>query len=156
MSEKVGQVRNRLKKELEDIWLAEPPELGQLRRAGGAFYRPGPVILYAESETREILDYLWYFRLAAKQGVAPLAVLQRVASFVVGQKADKLEAWYKLKHTAAIVRDGLSEMEAADDQEDYVAVIDALLVYLSRFNYWLDSVIPWAAVSGVFDEHLRQ
>jgi len=152
MSErKISATVKSLVEERDRIWMTEPEDAKKIKSIQGAYYQFAPFLLYAESETRECVDYLWNFRNLVrdpKQNVENLKpVLERMLEF----KADKWIRWYKMEKIPALMRQAASAVHDVQNREEMLALVDGLLHYIGRFNFWLDSNIPWLAISSVYD-----
>lgn len=141
----------RLEDERDRIWSSEPEDLKKLKTVQGAYYHSAPIKLYAESETRECVDYLWYFRLLTRDSKQNFEHLKPVLAGMLEFKADKWIRYYKLERTPTLMRQAAAAVQDLQSREEMVELLDALLQYINRFNFWLDSTIPWLTISSVFD-----
>jgi len=151
------EIRHQLQDAIRAVWQCEPDDVRRLReQVVGAYRHSAPAILYAESETREIIDYLWTLRRLMKSSEVPLASLSKVILALLELKADKWGRWYKLQDVPRVLRRVADALRNFDGTEgDCLELIDLLLLYIGKFNFWLDGNIPWLAVSTVFDYELH-
>lgn len=141
----------RLEEERDRMWSSEPDDLKKLKTVQGAYYQFAPIRLYAESETRECADYLWHFRMLARDSKQNFEHLKPVLSGMLEYKADKWVRWYKLENTPALMRQAAAAVQDLQTREEMIEFLNGLLHYMNRLNFWLDSIIPWLAISSVYD-----
>jgi hypothetical protein len=140
-----------LTEERDRIWMTEPEDVKKIKSIQGAYYQYAPFLHHAESETREAVDYLWYMRTLARDPRLDIQNLKPVLSAMLEGKADKWIRWYKMEKTPVLMRLAISALADVQSREEMVALIDGVSHYVGRFNFWLDSNIPWTAVSSVYD-----
>jgi len=141
-----------LRDETKVVWSSEPRDVKKIReKVLGAFRHTGPVVLYAESETREIVDYLWHLKAAAHEGSVPPQHLKVLVCRILDSKADKWRRWYKMEEIPQLMEEVSRGLRNVEKGEDLVELIEAFLLYIGRVNFWLDSAIPWLSISSVFD-----
>jgi hypothetical protein len=140
-----------LTEERDRIWMNEPEDAKKIKTIQGAYYQYAPFLLHAESETRECVDYLWYIRNLARDTKQNVESLKPVLGAILEAKADKWIRWYKMEKTPALMRQAASALQDVQNREEMVALIDGLSHYIGRFNFWLDSNIPYMAISSVYD-----
>lgn len=141
----------RLKEERDRIWSSEPEDLKKVKTIRGAYYQSGPFMLYAESETREFADHLWHVRVLARDPKQSFEHLKPALANMLEFKADKWVRWYKMEKTPALMRQAAAAIQDIRKREEMVDLLDGLLQYMNRLNFWLDSTIPWLAISSVYD-----
>jgi len=151
------EIRLQLQDAIRALWQGEPDDVRRLREeVVGAYRHSAPVILYAESETREFIDYLWTLRRLMKSPEVSLASVSTIVSTLLELKADKWDRWYKLKDVPRALRGVAEALRSFEGtEEEYIELIDLLLLYIGKFNFWLDANIPWLAVSTAFDYQLH-
>lgn len=141
----------KLEEERDRMWSSEPDDLKKLKTIKGAYYQYSPNKLYAESETRECVDYLWNLRTLVRDPKQNFEHLKPVLSGMLEFKADKWIRWYKLEKTPALMRQAAGAVQDLQSREEMVELLNWLLQYMNRFNFWLDTTIPWLAISSVHD-----
>lgn len=141
-----------LKEETKKVWSSEPQDMKKMKeKVVGAFEHTGPVLLYAESETREIIEYLWNLKAMALQESIPIEYLRVLVCQILDSKADKWRRWYKMKEIPELMDRVSLAFRNVEKGKDFVELIEAFLLYIGRINFWLDSTIPWLSISSVFD-----
>jgi hypothetical protein len=88
----------------------------------------------------------------AKKGGVDLATMKAVTEPYLEFHAGVYGNFYQLADTARMVRQAGEALKQAATLEDYVAVVEALSIYLNRIEYWVDMKIPWARFGRVFEE----
>lgn len=154
---KAAEAAKMLGDELKEYWLNEPEDVRKLKNGGvqGAYYHISTAILYAESETREMVDYLWYMMKLTEQGKLDLASAKTAVCTMVDLKQDKWTRWYKLEKVPAVMKEAVIGMQSAEIKEEFLAILETLQIFIGKFNFWLDSTIPWMTLSSVFDWTLQ-
>lgn len=149
-------VAESLNRKIREIWLKEPEEVKQLRdgKVKGAFCQISPAILYAESETREMVDYLWYFKNLVASGEIDLGAAKAVVCKVLDLKQDKWRRWYKLEEVTSVIRETILGLEAAETREEFLSALEPLQIYIGKYNFWLDNCIPWMTICFTMDSML--
>jgi hypothetical protein len=150
MKETTRELDNEFKK----VWESEPEEIRTLKKMTGAFGATGPLLLYVESETRELVEYLWIVKTMMKEGRASHDAGKSMFQEILRFKARKFINWYRMHHTAKLMQYAADSLDNATSQDDILNVIDALSRYLSKWNFRLDHTIPWAAIAFVYDASL--
>ncbi len=141
-----------LKEETKAIWSSEPQDIKKMKEeVVGAFEHTGPVFLYAESETREIIEYLWNLKALAVRQSIPTEYLKTLVCNILDSKADKWRRWYKMDEIPELMDRVSLAFRNVEKEKDFVELTEAFLLYIGRINFWLDSTIPWLSISSVFD-----
>lgn len=143
-----------LDEEFKRIWESEPKEVQILKKMVGAFDLTGPLLLYVESETRELMDYLWIVQTMMREGRLSEEVGKKMFQEILRFKAGKFINWYRIHHTAKLMQDSADALEAARSRDETLKLVDALSRYMNKWNYWVDYSIPWADIGFVYDAAL--
>jgi hypothetical protein len=140
--------------EFQSIWELEPLEVQTLKKITGAFNTTGPVLLFVESETRELMDYLWIVQVMMKEGKISDEVGKVMFQEMLRFKGMKWINWYRLHHTAKLMQDAAEALGGARNRDEIMKVVESLTRYLNKWNFWLEQTIPWANIAFVYDASL--
>jgi hypothetical protein len=140
-----------IKKERKKIWLVEPNEVKKLLETTGTFGQTCTVVLYIESETRQMVDFLYCLREAAKQEDVTLDSLRTITRTWLDLTAAKAEGWYHLSDTLRIIKEAASALDRITTKDYYNALLEELLLYIGRLNFWIEMRIPWYEIIGTFE-----
>jgi len=145
-----------LQKAIQDNWLLEPEDVKKLKMGGvqGAYRHISTAILYAESETREAVDYLWYIKGLLEQDKIDLNSAKVITCRILDLKQDKWIRWYGLEKVPAIIKHSILGLEKAESKEEFLSILALLQIFIGKINFWLDSAIPWLSIASVFDHIL--
>ena len=133
------------------IWERLPDEIWQLTCRLGIMRPAGP-LLYAEADTHTFHEYL-----AASISTQPFTgeALARFSTiFCRHLKAfhNKMAGWYLIPETASVIEAYLNRLQQTSDPERYKKLLENLMFFVGRLNYWFDALIPW----DVFNEHMKE
>ncbi len=142
-----------LQEKLNHYWLTEPEDVVKLRKGGvlGAYYHPSTAVLYAESETREMVDYLWYMLKIIEQDKLDYCAGKVAVCTMVDLKQDKWIRWYGMEALPPIMKEAVLGMQSAESKAEFLAILEILQILIGKINFWLDRVIPWMTVASVLD-----
>lgn len=156
---KVSKIKERLEKEFHQIWLSEPAEVRRIKedkKIAGAFEQKGSILLYTTNETGGIVIYLYYLRSMAKTEEVDIKALRIVTANIVESKANQWRRYYSMDETPSLMEEAALALRVVENKEDLLGIIDGLMLYLGKFNFWLDSTIPWASICSMIDWHLEK
>jgi len=156
---KVSKIKEHLGKAFDQIWLSEPVEVRRIKEdknIAGAFRQKGSILLYTTHESGEIVLYLYYLRSMAKTEEVDIKALGVVTANIVESKANQWRRYYSMDETPSLMEEAAVALKIVEKKEDLLDIIDGLMLYLGRFNFWLDSTIPWASVCSVIDWDLKK
>lgn len=146
-----------LQEKLNHYWLTEPEDVIKLRKGGvlGAYYHPSTAIFYAESETREMVDYLWYMMKMVEQDKLSYGDGKVAICTMVDLKQDKWIRWYGMEVIPPIMKQAVLGMQSAENKAEFLAILEILQIFIGKINFWLDRVIPWMTIASVMDWELE-
>lgn len=149
----VHNIVEMLEKAIQDNWLSEPEDVKKLRMGGvqGAYRHISTAIFYAESETREMVDYLWHIKGLLEQDKIDLNSAKVITCKILDLKQDKWIHWYRFEKVPAIIKHSILGLEKTELKEDFLCIIELLQIFIGKINFWLDSAIPWLSIASVFD-----
>ena len=120
-----------------EIATEEPAEIRTLLGKTGVM-RPVGALVYAEAETRKLHELLWLLRGALlTDGQLPSVTPAIIRHFV-----RRLAGWYGLHDAGRVVSSTLQRLEDGPGT-DSLPILDGLILYVGRLNFWLDARIPW-------------
>jgi len=150
--EKIDALCRRMVDDTARMWMSPHDEVEKIKNQLGTMGVYATTLLYAESESRELVDYLFILRQAATKGPDKVSDgLKALTKDMLEFKADKWVRWYKIEKTPNLLREVASAVEVVDTKEEYLKLISATWQYINKWNYWLDLQVPWHAITTVCD-----
>ena len=128
-------------------WMERTDEIKQIESRVGAWNCTFAVHVHCQSETQEILEMVWPIRTAVKAGRLSLDAIKSFLGTTLIEKGDKMNRYYKITELPSVLNQVGSVLPKATSVEDFVKVVDLLLLYVNRYNYWLDSDLDWKTLS---------
>jgi hypothetical protein len=124
------------------IWEKPPEELLELATRAGVMRPAGP-LLYAEADTHAFHEF-------TASGIRMLSKTHETISafkqFFVQYLNDfytKMAGWYLFSETASVIETYIYRISKAYDREVIKGLLENLMLFIGRLNYWLDALIPW-------------
>jgi len=114
-----------------------------------------PVMLYIDSESKAMVETLWWLRKVAKDGNVDLVSLKTITQTVLEAKASKWPRYYKINKTPNLLKEVVNAMNFVHNFEEYLKLIEPTWQYLNVWNYLIDLQIPWAKISAAYDRTLK-
>lgn len=136
----------------QSIWLTEPPDLARLRTQKGTRHQGASPVLYATAKLGQLAVFLNHLRQVARQYPVDLPTMRALTDSLLEFYANQYGGFYGLTDTAQIVRLGKDALAHAQTIEDYITVVGELALYVSRVDYWVDSLIPWAQFGELYEK----
>jgi hypothetical protein len=143
----IQTVYNNLEVFLKKEWMDRPDEIKQLEARKGAWNQTLAVHLHCHSETLELVELLWLVRLSIKKGRLSLEAAKSFLGPALMEKGDKMNRYYKIKELPDLLNQVGAVLPRASSMEEFIKVLDPLLLYIGRYNYWLDADIDWKTLS---------
>jgi hypothetical protein len=140
-----------VKKARKRIWEKEPSEVRNLLKVVGTYDQNCMVVLYAESETRQLVDFFHCLRGTVNRDEADLDSAMAILRSVLDLSSAKFDSWYHLNDTASLFREVASPFRKIRDKNECNVVLEELLLYIGRLNFWIDVRIPWYAIIGLYE-----
>ena len=132
-----------------------PAEINNLVFRTGIM-QPAGTILYAESDTRILHELLWELRLMAYENKSDLDYVINFTLRVLQYFRKKLEGLYFLANTAKIIENVETWLPKCENFEEYIKLMDELILYIGRINMWIDLLIPWYHINENFRSHVNR
>lgn len=152
MNKDIQRVTELLERKFRENWLTEPEDVKRLRigQVQGTYRQIAGPIIYAESETREMVDYLWLLIGLVKEDKCDINSAKNTITCFLEYKLDKWSAWYKIEEIAVLFKEVILAMEKSTNKEEILSLLTPLQMFIGKVNFWLDASIPWDSLSAVF------
>lgn len=153
MNKDVKRVSELLEKKFRENWLKEPEDVKRLRigQVQGTYRQIASPIIYAESETREMVDYLWLLIDLIKEDKCDINSAKNTITCFLEYKLNKWSAWYKTEEITVLFKEVILAMEKSSNKEEILSLLIPLQMFIGKVNFWLDASIPWLSLSAVFE-----
>lgn len=148
---RVQEIIRRLDDETSKMWLTTPEEATKLKRMKGTLDDRLLEIVYFESESREMVDYLHVLNMTAKNSNESLEGVKLITKNILDFKAAKWPGHYHVNKTVGLLKECVLALDAVKTTEDYVALVEALKQYINILSWWMDSQIPFSEFSLLYD-----
>lgn len=142
-----------LQNAIKDNWLSEPEDVKKLKLGSvkGAYEHISNAILYAESETREMVEYLWYIKIMTEKEEIGFNVAKVITSKILDSKQDKWIKWYNFEKVSVIIKKAVIGINETKSKDEFLSILEPLQIFIGKINFWLDSLVPWLSIASVFD-----
>lgn len=156
MHEEVKRVTELLEKKFNEIWYKEPADVRKLRtgQVQGAYRQICGPILYAESETREMVDYIGLLINSIKEDKCDINSVKNIVTCFLEYKSKKWSAWYKMEDIKVLFKEVILAIEKSTTKEEILSLLFPFHMFIGKVNFWLDTSIPWLSLSAVFENSL--
>ncbi|MFC1803084.1 hypothetical protein ACFL0D_03850 [Thermoproteota archaeon] len=145
-----------VKKKTREMWGAKPKEVNRaLTEVKGTYGQSFFAALYAESTTRDLEMTLMSVRDMAKQEGVGLSTLKLFLKNTLECNLTYLE-WGGLDDTVALIREVCIEIEKIDSKESLITILEQLISYFNRLNFWIDGDMPWFQLVGVYEWVMKE
>jgi len=132
------------------IWNTEPHEVKKLLKIR-SYGQNCMVVLYAESETRQLVDFLYCLKVATKREKVELESIKEITKVLLEFYASKFNGWYQMSDTANLFKEIISAIDEITDKVNFNMLLEELLLYVGRLNFWIEVKIPWYAIIGIYE-----
>lgn len=147
----VTEIIDSIREARKRIWETEPNEVRKLLKTMGSYEQNCMLMLYAESETRQLVDFLYCLRDAAKREEVTLESIKAITNVALEFYAEKFDGWYHMTDTVRLFRDAISAVGQMVDKVEYNALLEELLLYVGKLNLWIEVKIPWYEIIGTYE-----
>jgi hypothetical protein len=138
------------------IWLNEPADIARLRTKKGARHQGASAVLYATAKLGQLAVFLNHLRQVAQQNKVDLETMRVTTNSLLEFYAGQYGGFYGLTDAAQVVRLGKDALAEVKTLEEYVQVAGELALYVSRVDYWVDFLVPWAKFGEVYEQIAAQ
>ena len=146
-----AEAKQLLLSEIEKMWLKKPRDVENLSNVLGAFKQSGSVKIYADDETSSLNDALTRLRAIHERGDVGTPAMSNIAAGILAAYAEQWPRYYRfqdapkvLDEIAGCLRTPLTVAGELDE------ILKLMVRYVYRLNYWIDTEIPWKAVTDLF------
>jgi hypothetical protein len=140
-----------LEQETDKIWLTKPADVVNLSNVLGAFEQSGSVKIYADAETRGVADILTRLRTVLDSKAVEPAALSLVAGSIVAAYAEQWPRYYQFKEISAVMNTIAEALQyPVEDASELDELLKLCVRYVYRVSFWIDTEIPWKAVTDLF------
>lgn len=133
------------------IWERLPNEILQLTSRRGIMQPAGPV-LYAEADTHAFHEFLVTTIRMLPEEEAALACFSDIFCMHLKAFHQKMAGWYLLPDTASVIKAYLNEFSRTCDAGIHKSLLENLMLFIGRLNFWFDALIPW----DEFNEYMKK
>ncbi len=154
----VTEVVKILENAIHENWLYEPQDVKKMRigKLRGVYNNLCSPILYAESETREMVDYLWNIKCLTEESEIDLESAKKITCKILDFKLKKWVIWYNFEIISELIKKAILGLKKSITKEEFISVLNPLSILIGKYNFWLDSLIPWQNISSIFDLVLKE
>ncbi len=131
------------------IWMNEPADTARLRTKRGARNQAATPLLYATAKLGQLAVFLNHLRQVSRQHPVDLPTMRTITDSLLEFYANQYGGFYGLTDTAHVVRLGREALAHVQTLDEYVTLVGELALYVSRMDYWVDFLIPWAKFGQV-------
>jgi hypothetical protein len=136
----------------KEIWLNKPNYLELLKKRMGARNQNLTTLIYAESDTRALVKSLFLLRELCLSEEIDLDTLKKVTTIFLVNDQSRALRYYRMEELAHYLREVIEGLNHVDSIRAYKSLIEEVLFYIGRLNFWIDKEIPWSFLSSVFME----
>lgn len=131
----------------------KPEEVKRLLRKKTVFDQNCSILMYAESETRVLVDILWIIRNSAKEKYVDLGCLSKMAAGFLKFFARRFRNEYQeaLEITVSTLEECESAIMQAKSVEIIQSIVEELLLYIGQLNFIIDQEIPWKDIADTYE-----
>jgi hypothetical protein len=148
----LGDVLRFVARERERIWWTIPSDILRLRGRKGARQQNFTVTMYADGDTRAVGRYLYHLRESSLSDDIDLHTLMQVTLIFLRFDQRRLLRYFELHDAAAVFSRVLHVLPTVHTTSEYRQLIEELLLYVNRLNYWIDLQIPWHKLVTTFSK----
>jgi hypothetical protein len=137
-------------------WMQRTDEIKALESRIGAWNCTFAVHIHCQSETQEIMEMVWPIRAAVKAGRLSLDAVKAFLGSTLVDKGDKMNRYYKITELPGVLKEVGTVLPKITAVDDFVKLLDLMLMYIGRYNYWLDSDIDWKTLSETHEQSRKK
>lgn len=134
-----------------DIWEKLPDEILELIERPGIMRPVGP-LLHAEADTHLFHEYLATSIRVLPADNEALKQFNMIFAHHLCDFHEKMASWYLLPQTAGVIKSYIEQLSQAGGRQSFTTLLENLMLFVGRLNYWLDALIPW----DEFNEHMKR
>ena len=150
-----GQFMKKLSEDLNKMWQNKPPDLDNLKkRTGNLDFHCSPII-EAEHEASMLCNELWGLREALKREENDKKTLTEITKILLGFSARRFDGYYKMPLTHRLLEDAINVCDQIETREELKELLEQLLLYFGRLDWWIHPLIPWYDISVTFERVMK-
>jgi hypothetical protein len=148
------QLLKELEEERKKIWTVNKPEDVDLMRIRlGTRDQNFSICTYAIGETNGVVDFLYCIRITAQQESVDVKTLVAVTCNLLSLEVDRYRVSYNMLNAAKLVEKTVDVLKKkVKTNKEFIEVVEALMFYLGKLNYWLDLEMPWNELSIEYEK----
>jgi len=146
-------ILEKLNRELRSIWSKPPVDIERIKGTRGANGNYFNFINYAEADSRILGGNTFLLTRLCLQDKVPLKSLVETTAALLEGWANGYTRSYqfaKVEYLPSILKEVSTAIAAVKDKQEYLKIIEALTLVISRYNYWLEAEMPWADINVVY------
>jgi hypothetical protein len=136
-----------LEKQFKDAWMSRPEEIKKIENLTGAFGYNYAVHHFSMADAEAIIDFIWQVRSTVKQGQVPLDSAETLLGAYLITAGDKWKRYYKIQEFPTMLNRVGSILPKVSSKEQFFKMVDLVLLYVGRYNDWLDADLDWNTLS---------
>ena len=145
-----AEARNLLLGEIEKMWDKKPQDVANLSNVLGAFKQSGSVKIYAHATTKQLSDVLTRLRVIHEGGEVTTRDISMTASGLLAAYAEEWPRYYRFKDAPKVLDEVAGCLKAPlIDPRELDEILKLAIRYVYRLCFWVDTEIPWKAVTDV-------
>ena len=134
----------------QEPWNNRPEDIEALTKRTGAKNQRLTPLIYAESDTRALVKCLSYLREISMTEDLDLNTLKVITSIFLQNDQSRAIRYYQMEGYAQFLEKSRAAVNEANSILEYRQVIEEVLIYAGRLNFWIDREIPWASLASTF------
>jgi len=142
-----------LENERKKIWTVnKPKDVERMRTRIGAREQNYTINAYSVGDTNAIVDFLHSMRVTAQEENMDIKTLASAVCNLLSFEASRFTRYYNLEDTTKLFEKTVDVLKKeVKTAQEFLEVIEALMRYIGKLNYWLDLEIPWAELAVEYE-----
>ena len=147
------QLLKMLEEGRKKIWtINKPKDVERMRTRLGANGQNYTINDYSVGVTNAIVDFLHSMRVTAQDKAADVKTLILATCNLLSFEASGFTRYYNLEDTSKLMEKTVDVLKKdVKTHKDFLEVIEALMRYLGKLNYWLDLEVPWKELADEYE-----
>jgi hypothetical protein len=124
----------------------------------GPYNQVFTTLMYAESETRGLLYFLWLMKEAIKIENSDIETLRLIFKKLLNQiiEFNFSEKRMGFKYTTNLLKEMENLVNENISREDLISIIKALIQFVGKINFRIDREIPWHLLIETYKEYSKE
>jgi len=150
-SKTYAEAKDLLLNEIQAMWLEKPHDVENLSNVLGAFEQSGSVKIYADAATRGLTDVLTRLRAIHDSGAVGTSDISKVTGGILAAYAEEWPRYYRFHESAKVLNEVAECLQKPiEDAEELDEILKLSIRFVYRLCFWVDTEIPWKAVTDLF------